>query len=104
MSVTMLTTPSCSNCHLIKQLLSIRGVGIEEVNITEDEVTYNELTGAGTKSVPVFVLEKEESDKVKKALTDINRLMTDVHKITLEKIDVELERFSGKVVHGFKAI
>ena len=80
------------------------GVGVEEVNITEDEVTYNELKGAGAKSVPVFVLGKEESDKVKKALTDINRLMSDVHKITLKKIEVELARFSGKEVHGFKPV
>lgn len=52
---TVYTKPACVQCDATKRLMDNLGINYEAVDITEDEVAYEQLVEMGYQGVPVVI-------------------------------------------------
>lgn len=81
MKITIYTSNGCGNCNVIKQLLKAKAIDFEEVNVSQDASKLTDFREAGVRSMPV--LEVEDLEAVKPALTSINDFLKKRVKLVL---------------------
>lgn len=95
MKVTVLSTPNCKNCNIVKQLLKAKKVEVSEVDLSTDLEVYTQLQSAGVKSMPVVAVATNEFSNIKSVIEAINAFIKKNVNLALTKLEVTINKFTG---------